>query len=360
LDNEVLLSTVYHENWPADEQITGPSGPRLLPSGLDIAAVLGSKMAEIILEESGEFKKYPTLQNQISKLNKRLEKFTATPSGSLYQRWIAGLASQWSEDVASPGEVIQKKFWARKRIQTGLASWATLRHATVLVNERSAAECGEAGFEQIILRPPRGYVEPDLKTFDAIASLFEATADWVKANGKSWSGSTPKDYGDSDQGLQDGIVRRLTESRDKVRLFRGIAKKELDGQPLTNKEYEEILYVGRAAEHNFLIFKSLAQKDFALSAPDPIAKVADVASDGPNGGELLLVGVGNPLEWDQVVPFFGRKEVVKGSSYAYYETVSPQVMTDEEWRTKVSSLPRPKWIDPFVSKDMSSCPAKAP
>lgn len=352
-DNEILNSTVYHDNWPAEEQVAG----RILPSGLDLATVFGSKMAESILEESGEFKKYPNLQKQINKLKSRYNDSKSDPQKSLYQQWINGLATQWSEEITSPEDVIQKKFWFKKRIQTGLASWATLRHATVLVNERSAAECGEAGFEQIILRPPRGYVEPDVKTLDAIAGLFNATADWVKENGNTWKGETPKGDGDSSQRLKDGVVRRLIESRDKILLFRDIAKKQIAGIPLTNKEYEEILYVGRAAEHNFLIFKSLAQKDFALSTPDPIAKIVDVA--GPTGN-ILLAGVGDPIEWDQIVPFFGRKQIVKGSSYSYYELTSTQVMTDQEWRKKVPSVVRPDWIKPLVSPQMLSCPARDP
>src|ERR1039458_489958 len=49
-DNEVLLSTVYHSDWPAAEQITGTKGPRALPSGLDLAAALGSGYARSLLK----------------------------------------------------------------------------------------------------------------------------------------------------------------------------------------------------------------------------------------------------------------------------------------------------------------------
>lgn len=341
MDNEVMFRTVFHPNLPVEEQITGPSGARLLPSGLDVAAVFGSTLAESLLEEAGEFKKYPPLRPRIAALRKKLGD---SRGESLYQRWLSGLAAQWSERAVSPGGAIDKKLWSTKRLQTGLASWATLRHATLLVNQRSDAECGEAGFEPIVLRPPRGYVEPDPATFEAIAGLFDATIRMVESRLE-------------DQPLRDGLVVRLTESCDKALSFRDIAKKELAGQPLTGQEYEEILYVGRAAEHNFLIFKSLAEEDFALSVPDPMGKVADVAG---STGSLLLAGVGAPLEWDQVIPFFGRREIVKGSSYSYYETVSAQVMTDAEWRQKLPGLARPKWIEPYVSPARLSCPARAP
>lgn len=353
MDNEILFTTVYHSDFPADEQIAGPQGGRMLPSGLDIASLLGSQLAENILSESGEFKRYPPLKLQMANLKKRINESLPEQTANLYQQWLSGLAVQWSSDVSAPGNSIDKTLWSTKRLQTGLASWATLRHATLLVNERVVAECGEGGFEFIVLRPPRGYVEPDPKTFAAIAALFDTTIRLVKTHGDNWKGNTPDDA----VALQAGIIRRLTESRDRVLAFRNMAQKQIDGEPLTNQEYEDIRYVARSAEHNFLIFKSLAQKDFALSTPDPIPKVADVASSDAG---ILLAGVGKPMEWDQIVPFFGRKQIVKGSTYSYYETASPTVMSDAQWREKLALTPRPAWIKRFISSDPLSCPAKAP
>ncbi len=79
------------------------------------------------------------------------------------------------------------------------------------------------------------------------------------------------------------------------------------GEALSSQDYEEILHVGRVAEHHFLVFKSLANKEFALSNPDPMAKIADVAGGGPLGLPFLMAAVGRPMEWDHVVPFFGRQ-----------------------------------------------------
>lgn len=359
IDNEILNHTAYHSDWPPAEQIIGPNGPRLLPSGLDIAAVMGSNFAEMILDESGEFTRYPSLKNQIAQLRTRLAQTENTQSSqeNLYQHWMTALSIQWSNHIVSPDDTIKASIWQTKRLQTGLAAWATLRHATLLVNERIDAECGEGGFEPIIMQAPRGYVEPDPQTFEAIAELFDATIDWVKNSAPNWKNNNGQQTQASMQDLQTGIIRRLIESRDNVRLFRDIAQKELAGKPLNNSDYDTILHVGRAAEHNFLIFKSLAKKDLALSTPDPVAKIADVASADKNAA-YLLVGVGFPLEWDQIVPFYGRKEIVKGAIYSYYELQSPQILNDEEWRKKVSTQIRPQWISPFISQSLSSYPAK--
>jgi len=351
-DNEVLLATVYHSNWPEAEQITGAKGARLLPSGLDLAAVLGSGLAHALLKS--DLRDYPALGATLDALSARRPK--GTPA-NLYDRWIAALAVQWAEEVRFPGDTAQATAtWKSKRLQTGLASWATLRHATVLVNERSDAECGEGGFEAILLRAPRGYVEPDPKTFSAIAELFDAMAKNVSAAAAFEKGVLK---GDEEEPVRQGILRRLGEAAEKARLFAKIAEKELRGQELTDKEYEEILAVGRVAEHQFLVFKSLASKDYALSTPDPMMKIADVAGGG-GAGALLEAAVGRPLEWDQIVPFFGRRLIVKGSVYSYYELTAPAPLNDDEWRARSDREPHPAWVATLISGKELSCPAKAP
>jgi hypothetical protein len=376
-DNEVLLSTVYHSDWPAAEQITGPEGPRGLPSGLDLAAALGSGYARSLLKTS--LAEYPALGPAIDALEGRAPKSAATTD--LYDAWINALAVQWADDATFPG-TSQDALWNTKRIQTGLGSWATLRHATVLVNERSTAECGEGGFEAIVLRPPRGYVEPDPKTFEAIASLFDQMEQGV-AKSPNFTGDLPEDNsGGSDkppQPLQAGIIRRLQATASKTRLFESMAEKELQNQPLADSDYDEILHVGAVAEHDFLVYNSLASADLALSTPNPIMKIADVAG----GGEVpyLEAAVGRPLEWDQVVPYFGRREIVKGSVYSYYEFPSPTPLTDLAWAGKpanpdadpvnpspadkatpgkVETQAHPAWVSSFISRESLACPAEPP
>jgi len=359
MDNETLLSTVFHRDWTADQQISGAAGQRLIPSGLDVAAALGNPLARTLL--AGEIQKYPPLAKTLEDLSSRQQIAGQHPSDDLYTRWLNALATSWADDTAIPGEAA-KDLWGAKRLQTGLASWATLRHATVLVNERAAAECGEGGFEWIQLTPPRGYVEPAPQTFDAIAGLFEAASEAIRNSSALSSGKLPTSEGNDDEArlaLREGVLRRLAESAAKAKMFGGIARKELAGAPLSSADYDEILYVNRTAEYHFLIFKSLANPDFALSNPDPMPKIADVAG-GANGIPYLSAAVGEPLEWDQVVPFFGRQEIVKGSVYSYYEFTSPAPLNDAEWRIKRTQTSRPLWISALLSNLVLSCPAKDP
>jgi Protein of unknown function (DUF3160) len=355
-DNEALNSTVFHPSWLAAEQVKGLSGPRLVPSGLDVVAAFGSQLARTLLRP--EIAKYPRLEGALDRLAARRPR--PGKGASLYERWLEALGVQWADEALRSTEEGTREVWGVKRLQTGLASWATLRHATVLVNERSAAECGEAGYEELVMRPPRGTVEADPKTFEAIASLFDGATELVESS-PGMAGSVPKDDANGDQKrepLRQGLLKRLREAAAKARSFGAMAAKELRGEALTAKEYEEILYVARAAEHDFLVFKSLASSTLALSQPDPMPKVADVAGGGTV--PLLLAAVGPPLEFDLVVPFFGRRQVVKGAVYAYHELTSRAPMTDEEWRKRAGSEPLVKWAEPFVARTLLTCPPKSP
>ena len=358
-DNEVLLSTTFHSDWPAAERIEGPGGQRLMPSAVDVAAALGSRFAAEILKD--DIAKYPPLAAALAGLNRRIQKPAAGPRPNLNDEWIDALAQQWADSVASPGGQVDESLWRAKRLQTGLASWATLRHATVLVNERVSAECGEAGFEAIVMRPPRGYVEPDPEMFGRLARLFDAAGRLVNAS-EGLRGMLPSDDDSGEAGrraLKQGLLRRLSETAAKARLFQAMAEKEVRGEDLSASDYEEILYFGRVAEHHFLVYKSLANKDLALSTPDPMPKIADIA-DVQGGAPYWMVAVGRPLEWDHAVPYFGRRQVVKGAAYSFYEFASDTLLNDAGWLKKLPSQPRPAWVAPFVSPDNLSCPARNP
>jgi len=351
-DNETLYSTVYHPNVSSDLQVTGPSGYRLLPSVLDLATALGNGFAEQILES--DYQKYPPLRKVIGNLKNNFKTNSTGQDGkdNLYNQWINAIAVQWSDTVHSTNGMKDSGIWQAKRLQTGLATWATLRHATVLVNERTAAECGEGGFEEILMRAPRGYVEPDPTTFAAIANLFDGAIQYVS---KTVAGRTDiqESYSSERRSLYEGITNRLKEAANEAHEFQSMAEKERKGLSLSNEENEKILYVARSGEHLFLVFNSLSNKDYALSNPDPMAKIADVAGDGKLS-PYLMSAVGNSMEWNHIVPFYGRHEIVKGSVYSYYEFSSRQLLNDQEWRKTVKKQEFSPWLKPYITDQSAS------
>ena len=123
------------------------------------------------------------------------------------------------------------------------------------------------GIEEILMRAPRGYVEPDLKTFEAIAGLFDKAIQYISKSTNSKTDIKQTEFEDRDssekQSLYEGITKRLKEAGSEARAFQSMAEKEVKGELLTNEDNEKILYVARTAEHLFLVFNSLSNKDYA-------------------------------------------------------------------------------------------------
>lgn len=343
LDNEILDRVVLHTDREGRERVQ-----RMLPSGLDVATVFGNALARSVLVV--EFSKVSNYQAQIDELSTLFQAERASPAlnEGLYNAWLQGLAVQWAPRAPIPG-TRGPALWDAKRLQTGLASWATLRHATLLVNDKSGAEGGEGGpsFEFLVRRPPRGSVEPDPETFLAIAGLFERAQGVLETVAVDWR-SRPA------QALRDGVRRTLVESRDMVRDFARMARSVRDGTPLSDEDAIEIQAVGRSMEHPYLVFKSAQtrrtseKEPYGLSDPDPLPKVADVA-DNTDTGQTLLVGVGAVGGWQQAMPFHGLRQLSKGAVYTYRETVQPGPIDDQQWRLLEPRLPVPDWLRAYTA-----------
>jgi hypothetical protein len=67
-----------------------------------------------------------------------------------------------------------------------------------------------------------------------------------------------------------------------------------------------------------------------------------------------MSAVGNAIEWNYIVPFYGRKQIVKGSVYSYYEFKSNQLINDEEWRLKAVKQEFLPWIKPYITDQKTS------
>jgi len=329
-DNEVLHSTVFHSEFPDDIRVEG----RLLPSGVDIAAVMGNGLAENLMAD--EYTQYPPLRKVITNLRSNYQKHSGSADfkSTLYNQWMNAMAVQWS-DLNTANKTPGTEIWQVKRLQTGLATWACLRHATVLVNERTCAECGEGGFEEMLFKTPRGAVEADPTTFRTVADMFRELQ-------KTTSTMKTKET----QDIYNGVISWLENAIEESMQFADMAEKEQKGEKLTNEEYEKIFYVARVAEHLFKVFNSLQSNDeYGLSNPDPMAKIADVAG---GDGIYLMAAIGNPLEWDFIVPYYGRNQIVKGSIYSYYEFGSSTLLDDDEWRNQAPKQEILPWIKPYV------------
>ena len=331
-DGEVL-TYMFDENANSDKPF---------PSGLDVFSAFGVEEADNIINDVLD---YPSLWSGYEKEAKNMkDKFAeyADWDKSMYNKWFECLVALQNSDKNYPG-YMNTSAWARKNLNTGLASWAELKHDAILYAEQPiCAECGGGSdFPEPLLV---GYVEPNLKFWNKMREMLTMTRTLLDKNNLMNA-----DLQEKTERLQEHIDFCIT-----------ISKKELDGKALDEPEYRQIEYLGSSLEWFTL---GVIDPDMSLSswgmvegADRSIAQVADVFTRNVLGCDkcgILYEATGNADAIYVLVDFEGKTYLTRGATYSYYEFVNElgKRLTDEEWqeRLKKNDAPgRPKWMLPLI------------
>lgn len=307
---------------------------RPIPSGLDVMAVLGSERAkEIQLANpvNQEWEEYPIkleeLKDEFSKYEEKDWK------RNLYSGWmwtLTGLIYNMDEvDVAYP-EFMKSQAWIDKSLNTALASWAQLKHDTVLYGKQSGAEMG--GWEE---EKTKGYIEPSIDVYERLIWLTKYSRDSLKYMNLEISDIDVKM--ERFQWLLDFL---LTTS-----------KKQLNGESLTDEEYDRIKLYGGILEDLASSFIGDGLRWFEISSQTDrnMAVISDYHNIGRDG--VMEVGVGPAYEIYVVVPIEEELVLTKGAVFSFYEFISESRLTDEQWQQmlKEGTQPeRPEWTKSFI------------
>ena len=357
IDTESFDSLVYHDEWPVADKVVDENGSmRSVPDIYELADVFGSSFAKKLLDAKGDSAKYPMLEKIHGDLMKRWKKIQADGATGIFNKWLNLVSVQLSSKKPD-WPWLTEDMWKAKQLQTGLSGWTNLRHSTYIFNEMQniSSEDGESGFELLSLKPPRGAVEPVPEAFGSLSAVFNE----LKNVCYQFPDVLDKKDGTADSALNGGIIVHLNNAMKNIELFKSIAEKEKRNEPLSNDEYNAILICGRAVEHDFLTFKSICTMDMNLAVPKALPKCVDVYGDTTTG--ILYSCIGFPLEWDVVVPYFGRREIVKGTSYLHDSFAVAGPVTDDEWYEEIKLKPvYPEWLAPYLSKTRLQCPARTP
>jgi hypothetical protein len=249
---------------------------------------------------------------------------------------------------------MQGAAWQDKQLNTTLGSWAELKHDTVLAAKQVYAEMGGGGPaapEPIVLH---GYVEPVPLFYARLAALIDMTLQGLESRNM---------LGEQDK----ASLQRLKEL---ALAFQAMAEKELRSQPLTEDEYNTILYYGGDLEHLTMAAADMpgTQQEGGTPVMDQepqAAVIADVATDpdpkgtGSSAPVVLQVGVGRINELYAVVPMVKDDgstylQVARGGVFAYYEFPWPadDRLTDAKWRQMLDEDQAPpllEWTSSFVT-----------
>jgi hypothetical protein len=319
-------------------QALGGSEQRPFPAGLDVMAVFGDKRAATILD------KYPQVYNPggwtgyQSARDALAEKFAALPpktwSSNLYWSWLDSLNILQAPAPNGYPSFMRKEVWRDKTLYTSLASWAELRHDTILYGKQSTAECG--GGQP---KPPpfvRGYVEPSIQFYDRLRTLTEQSRQGLEA--RKLMPADLRQHFDDFEDLLDFLIP--------------VSAKELTGKKLTREEYESIRYIGGQVERLTLDVMTGSPTDWSLvsEADRDMATAADVHTAS---GAVLEEGVGHATEILVIVPIEGKLTLTRGAAFSYYEFEHPSNdrLTDEKWQGILNhngQPPSPIWTRTFL------------
>jgi hypothetical protein len=335
IDSFVLSKVVFD-----DITFKGVKQERFMPSPLDVMASLGNDEALALLESELRTWNYSAnLQANREFVASHKPEFW---QDNLYNLWLDALRTLDRPMVNQHApQAMQTRAWQHKQLNTQLASWAQLRHDTILYAKQSYTSA--IGCEY-----PAGYVEP-YPEFYAKLGFFAHRAATLFDGATFIDGAARKRYSPFFANMKETMTRLEAMarkelaaepfSRSEKRWLETLIRR-LDGSgygatPVYNGWYVDLFYGGQ---------KSAIEWD---------PTVADVHTD-PNSRQVLEVGVGRIDTLVMAVDNDGDKSMFAGPTFSYYQFHQPATkrMTDPEWKDMLiqeGPPPRPDWTGSFVS-----------
>jgi len=303
---------------------------RFMPSGLDVAASFGCSAALEILQENGTMlhRYYPdTLASMQEMVNAYTdENWHAT----LYMAWLHSLRLLAVPRGEGYPDFMQTDGWNRCTLSTFLASWAMLRHDTILYAKQSYTALSGCAPPMDAPVPSAGFVEPVPEVYAELRATLQ-----MARRGLEY-------YGISD----DGLSIRFDRAESLLGTLQSIAEKELAGEQSSPGDAEFLEGFAQALEG------AIAWGEVTTEGLETTL-IADVHTD-QNTNRVLEVASGN---LDNCVVVYRRAdgvvEAATGPVLSYYQFEWPMNdrLTDEAWREMLRADPpeRPVWTDSYVS-----------
>jgi len=334
-----LVSPGAGELAPAGDQtaftaVVTPAGVvRGFPRGLDVMAVLGSARARGLLTELKD-DAYTKYDETFAEMKEFLDSQTeAQWHSNLYWGWLYALDALLAEPGVGTQSFMQTDAYLDRRLTAGLASWAELRHDTILYAKQSyTPDFGTTSEPPPPPPPPAGYVEPNPEFYARLFSLNEMTRTGLEDMGL----------------LPDAAKWRLESLSDLLARMLDITIIELSGAELSA---DDLWFIDELAES---LESTVTGVD---DAGTKTTLVADVHTDG-NSKQVLEEAVGYVQL--MVVAYRlpdGTITLGAGPVMSYYEFKHPMSnrLTDEEWRDMLAGPenlvpPAPPWTASYVAQ----------
>lgn len=332
IDSHVFSNVVY-------DRIAG----RMMPNPLDVAyAALGNDQAGMLLREEMESYQYaPALAKMRTIADSEPESFWEM---NLYNRWLGALRelspAKARQEGAEDGlpEIAKTEAWGERLLNTQLASWAELRHDTILYVKQSYTAGVACEF-------PDAYVEPYPGFFGALEDYAAHALNLIGELPFPAPPGTTEHF--ENFARVAGILREMAEhqrtgtphSAEHMAFINGMVTLEAQGCAGPDTAYgwyPELIY-GEPLEY------------------DPtIADVHTQPTDegGIEVGKVLHVGTGAARLMVTTIETCSGPRAYAGLVSSYYERIEEDWnrLTDPEWAglLREQELKSPEWIEQHI------------
>jgi hypothetical protein len=374
LDSWALSKVVFDDISWKNQQVT-----RRIPSSLDVAfsvfnnrSVVPQLVSRIQDRNGRAYRDGYYYQHNLSAVHDVIDQQKpAAWDENIYSGWLVAL-----RDLSEPmtnerfPETMRTEAWAMKTLNTQLASWAQLRHDTVLYVKQTFTAMASCTY-------PVGYVEPVPQFWLRLEKMATRAADLLQKVNYPNSFTevqdlkvqnrqlvpVPRRVDVAGTTLQASHVKFLQDFAKQMSVLKSIAIKELNQQELAAEEVtflKEVVQTEREGSGSTMyggwypkLFYS-GKKDSGVRD----AVVADVHTDPPDmltpdPGCTLHQGVGD-VDF-MLIAIKSRDEwiVYGGGVLSHYEFDTPPAvrMTDSEWEKELNERkqpPRPAWTRSYL------------
>ena len=331
---------VVDNTWLQNLVDTRPQSQRPVVSGVDLMALLGNSLAERLTLTNEDNLKWDDFKDKYEETKAMVDARTdKEEKANIYRTWLWVLKAFNNEYGEGYPDFMKSEKWQYKDLNTALASWAQLKHDTILYAKEFGAEMG--GYDPVEVKH---YVEPNVNLYRRVKYLVGLTMD---ADEKySLLNETQRD--------------RLKDFDNMLEFLIKVSLEELKDETTSDEDNERLSVIGGEMENIFMAFND-GCGDFEIAPRDrDTANVADIQKIGTNmvnkpAGSFLEVGSGRFSTIYVVYRLNGKYYLGSGSVMNYYEFYSKNRLDNNEFKEMLPIYDmegEKDKIEPFFKKEL--------
>lgn len=308
---------VVDNTWLQNLVDTRPQSQRPVVSGVDLMALLGNSLAERLTLTNEDNLKWDKFKDKYEETKAMIDARTdKEEKANIYRTWLWVLKAFNNEYGEGYPDFMKSEKWQYKDLNTALASWAQLKHDTILYAKEFGAEMG--GYDPVEVKH---YVEPNVNLYRRVKYLVGLTMD---ADEKySLLNETQRD--------------RLKDFDNMLEFLIKVSLEELKDETTSDEDNERLSVIGGEMENIFMAFND-GGGDFEIAPRDrDTANVADIQMIGSNvvnkpAGSFLEVGSGRFSTMYVIYRLDDKYYIGRGPVMNYYEFYSDHRLDNNEFK----------------------------